>query len=271
MSSVLVLGVCFYVLAVLSCLFVISHLLLPSWTADDRATVYMHSQISTQEQESLAQNLKSWPEFRNVSLISPEEARKRTEALLGQWKGMLAGLGDNFFPPALEIQFQPETLRSDTMDALLAKIRQSPHVEEILYGRGQSIPMAEGTTAMEYLWWGGMSFMSVIALLILFYTSRMMVLSCRDVLEIYRLAGATELYNKAPFYLAGIIQGCAGAILAVGFSLFSATKFQAVLPPLLTSVFSLKASQQIFLSLGLLLCGTVFGWAGTWLALKKSA
>jgi cell division transport system permease protein len=231
----------------------------------------MHPTISRQVQESLAEDLRSWPEIRQVSLISQEEARKRTEALLGQWKGMLAGLGDTFFPPSLEVQFQTETLRSNRIDPLIAKIRQSPQVEDVLYGRGQSRPMVEGTAAVEYLWWGGMGFTSAVALLILFHSSRALILSGRDALEIYRLAGATGFYNHAPFYLAGIMQGFMGALLAVGLSVFSTAKFQAVLPPLLIPVVSLKAWQQFFLSVGLLSCGAVLGSAGTWMALKKSA
>jgi cell division transport system permease protein len=271
LSTVIAVSLCFYLLAILSCLAATYRLSRPSWAAEDRATVYMHPNISRQVQEGLAEELRSRPEIRQVSLISQEEARSRTEALLGQWKGMLTGLGDTFFPPSLEVQFQSQTLGSKNLDALITKIRQSPEVEDVLYGRGQSRPMVEGTAAVEYLWWGGMGFASTVALLMLFLSSRALILSGRDALEIYRLAGATDFYSQAPFYLAGIMQGCIGALLAVGLSVFSTAKFQTVLPPLLIPVVSLKAWQQLFLAVGLLSCGTVLGSAGAWLALKKSA
>lgn len=271
LSTVIAVSLCFFLLAILSCLAATYRLSRPSWTAEDRATVYMHPDISRQVQESLAEELRSRPEIRQVSLISQEEARRRTEALLGQWKGTLTGLGDTFFPPSLEIRFQPETLGSKNLDALITKIRQSPEVEDVLYGMGQSRPMLEGTAAVEYLWWGGMGFASAVALLILFLSSRALILSGRDALEIYRLAGATDFHSEAPFYLAGIMQGCIGALLAVGLSVLSTAKFQTVLPPLLIPVVPLKAWQQVFLAVGLLSCGTALGSAGTWLALKKSA
>lgn len=271
LSTGIAVSLCFYLLAILSCLAATYRLSKPSWTAEDRATVYMHPTISRQVQESLADDLRSWPEIRQVSLVSQEEARKRTEALLGQWKGMLTGLGDTFFPPSLEVQFQTETLHSSRIDTLIAKIRQSPQVEDVLYGKGQTSPMLERTAAVEYLWWGGMGSASAVAVLILFHSSRALILSGRDALEIYSLAGATDFHNQAPFYLAGIMQGCIGALLAAGLSVFSTAKFQTVLPPLLIPVVSLRALQQIFLAVGLLACGAVLGSAGTWLALKKSA
>ena len=60
------------------------------------------------------------------------------------------------------------------------------------------------------------AFLVVAVLFIVSNTIKLTIYARRDELEVMSLVGATRFFIKAPFLIEGIIQGGAGALLAIG-------------------------------------------------------
>ncbi|GLI35842.1 cell division protein FtsX [Desulforhabdus amnigena] len=269
-AGFLALSLCFFVQGLLCLAFMTSEIVAPSWMENDRATIYFRPGASAQEQDRLAQELKSWPEIKTVSLKSKEDARKEMESLLGQMKGILQDLGDNFLPSSLDIEFHSKIAAAEGTDALIEKIRQYPQVDEVLYGKGQSKEVKLFINLLKYIEFGGMGFITLVSILIIFGIGRTTVCVCHDTVVIYNLVGAPPIYNKLPFYMAGILLGMTSSFLATGGLIFFFFQFRPALPDLLVSAIPMKSSQMALIALVLLTSGIVVGWTGSWLALKKS-
>ncbi len=100
-------------------------------------------------------------------------------------------------------------------------------------------------------------------------TTRLVLYSRREEVEIMRLVGAEDSFIKAPFYIQGIIQGVLGGtiglvILYIVFLFVSSNVEQD---------FSYGLINIRFFSPGIfsiiLLCSMVVGWLGAFLSLKQ--
>ena len=115
------------------------------------------------------------------------------------------------------------------------------------------------------------SFLVVAVLFIVSNTIKLTIYARRDELEVMSLVGATRFFIKAPFLIEGIIQGGAGALIAIGLLLGLYEGFLYNAGSFLT--FNPTTSGLAFLPLeyvaGILLAGIVLGFIGSFSSLKR--
>jgi cell division transport system permease protein len=114
---------------------------------------------------------------------------------------------------------------------------------------------------------GGLFFMA--AIFIVANTIRLILYSRREEIEIMRLVGATDGFIQAPFFMEGVIQGFAGAIIGLGALYLS---FILIACNIGQDYFGSGFKLQ-FLSLGtcglIVIASMLIGWVGCYLSLKQ--
>ena len=124
---------------------------------------------------------------------------------------------------------------------------------------------------IEWLKWALGGFLFLVAFLIVGSTIKLAIVARQDEIEIMQLVGAADGLIKAPFVIEGMIQGLAGAALALGLLRAS---FSLLTAELLAPFGSLVAVEEfVFLDVPrcvlLVAMGWLLGTAGSMLSVKR--
>jgi cell division transport system permease protein len=127
-------------------------------------------------------------------------------------------------PDAFEIQLKPSTASWDQIETVATRILSLTEVEDVEYGRQWVVAVRQVTQLFRTVGLALMGLLLVAAAAIVANTTRLVIYSRQEEVEIMRLVGATEGFIKAPYYIEGLFQGLAGAAagLAVLFAVFKA-------------------------------------------------
>lgn len=152
----------------------------------------------------------------NVTWISPEQALERLRADLGNDADVLEGLPRNPLPASFEIDVAPAERTPERLQALAARMRAVPGVDEVRWGEEWAAGYARVLGAAEWIGLGLGAFLLLALGAIVAGTVRLAVLARADEIEIQRLVGAGGLFVRLPFYLEGALQGGVAAGVALG-------------------------------------------------------
>jgi cell division transport system permease protein len=185
--------------------------LLAAWAGEVPVSVYLSPGADPAAARAAAEQLApgSW-----IELVTSAEAMRRLRASLGDQGRVLDGLGDDLLPASVEVHVKGLSLSGAR--ALGARLREVPGAVEVDDGAAW-LARLEGLLAQ-----GRVVGLVLLALLVLATailvsnTLRLAVYARRDEIEIMKLVGATDGYVGAPILLEGVLQGFAGAGLAVG-------------------------------------------------------
>jgi cell division transport system permease protein len=185
--------------------------LLAAWAGEVPVSVYLAPGADPAAARAAAERLApgSW-----IEIVTSAEAMRRLRASLGDQGRVLDGLGDDVLPASVEVHVKG--LSPSGARALGARLRDVPGAAEVDDGAAW-LARLEGLLAQ-----GRVVGLVLLALLVLATailvsnTLRLAVYARRDEIEIMKLVGATDGYVGAPILLEGVLQGFAGAGLAVG-------------------------------------------------------
>jgi len=113
----------------------------------------------------------------------------------------------------------------------------------------------------------GLFFMA--ALFIVANTSRLILYSRREEIEVMRLVGATDGFIKAPFYIQGIIQGALGGLGGLAALLLAFLFVSSNIGYGLTTYISHIRFLSPLLSIAIVFSSMFVGWLGCYLSLKQ--
>jgi cell division transport system permease protein len=159
-----------------------------------------------------ASTLRRRPEVASVVYVSPQEALERARRELGEFRDVFDAA---VLPASLEIRLREGQRDPTTVEAIAARVREIPYVEDVRYGeewvrklaRIRSVAAATGLAL-------GVLFATA-AVIIVSATVRMSVLARAKEIQIMRLVGATDWFVRMPFLLDGVLKGVAGGALAL--------------------------------------------------------
>lgn len=270
LMSVLALGLCFFFLGLCGFALLRQDVLAPEWLAPDRLVAYLGGDIPEQDLDQMVKVVSGWPEVEGVVAVSREQAHQRLEALLGQSKSVLDGLGRDFLPPSLQITVKPSSVQPGALDGLASKLRNLPAVEEILYGKEPQEWLQSLAGQWTHVWLILVGLLLCVATLITSGVVGQGVASRKSEVSVYRLVGATPLLVKLPYYVEGILMGVLGAFLGAGLLALLAGQVRRVLPSFWGMVVGPVGLELVPLAAGLMACGALTGWLGSRMGLGRS-
>jgi cell division transport system permease protein len=206
--------------------------LLASWAGDVQISVYLAPNADLAEAARAAQALVGG---REVEAVTPAEALRRLRASLGPEAPALDGVGEGVLPASVEVRAPGASLA--TARDLARRLGAVPGAESVDYG---SAWLERVEVLLRRLRWAGLVLFAVLSLataVLVSNTLRLGVFARRDEIEIMKLVGATDGWVEAPFLIEGVLQGIAGAGLAV----LALLALHAALAPRLADAIGLAA------------------------------
>lgn len=239
---------------------------------DLTVSAYLAPSVDDAGARSLATRIATVEGVASVEVVTRDEALRRFESAAGDRAGLLDGLVENPLPASLEIALAPEQRTEAGIARLVEAVQGLPGIDEI--GHGQDWVDAYGRVLAGLravaLTLGAV--FALAALLIVSNTIRLAIYARRDEIEILALVGASRSFIGTPFVLEGLLQGAAGALLAVAV-LF--VLFEAVTAALgATLAFAIGHGDPVFFDggevLGFVLAGAALGCVGSLAALGSA-
>jgi cell division transport system permease protein len=240
-----------------------------SWKEGLRIMVYLNPDLPESAVADLKNKIQGMYGIQRVNFISKTEAMALLKEKMKRQSSLLSNLEQNPLPDAFEVRMIAASQNREKIETLATRLEALSQVDEVEYGQswlGRFTNIFNLFRLAGYAL-GGLFFMA--SVFIVANTTRLVLYSRREEVEIMRLVGAEESFIKAPFYIQGIIQGVLGAAigLAVLFILFLFVSSN------MAQDFSYGLINIRFFSPGIfsiiLLCSMVVGWLGAFLSLKQ--
>jgi cell division transport system permease protein len=242
--------------------------LLNKWQQGTRIMAYLRSEANGGA-PALKRSIESVDGVQQAVFISRAEALRDLKARMQHQASLFENLLENPLPDAFEIQLKPSTEGWEQIEAVAARIRSLAEVEDVEYGR-QWVDAVRGVA--EFSRTVGLAMMGlffVAAVAIIANTTRLVIYSRQEEVEIMRLVGAAEGFIKAPFYIEGLFQGWVGAVAGLGvlfvvFTALAARLEQSVLAGMIALRF-LSLEQLMVITLASMFAS----WLGCYVSLKE--
>jgi cell division transport system permease protein len=238
------------------------------WGPGTQMSVYMKSSVSDDSLRVFEKEIKAFEGVANVTAVSKEDAITffKKNSGLGE---ALHNLESNPFPSSLEVQYvrhhDPAVLSS-----LIKRLKAIDGVDTVqldldwvqrLY---MFILLGKRITLLL------VALLSLGVLLIVGNTIRLSIETRRDEIVVSKLVGATDSFIRRPFLYSGFFYGLGGSLLAWMMLLLSFYFLSGPVNSLIEAYDSdinmLTLNSHDFL--GIIGCGMLLGWLGSWLAVS---
>jgi cell division transport system permease protein len=168
--------------------------------------------------ESIAiatQDIAAFPEVRDVSYVSEEEALRRARAELVEFRDAYRDLQVNPLPASIEVRLKEGYGDAATVGRVAERLRGFGFIDDVRFGREwvQKLDQLRNLTGVVGLVIG-LAFAAV-AVVIIGVTIRLTILQRAREISIMRLVGATNWFIRGPFLLEGALKGLLGGLLSL--------------------------------------------------------
>ena len=245
--------------------------LVKGWSDEVQVFAYLKDGVDAAAAEAMRGRVAAYPEVRAVSYVSKEGAWDAFKQGLGSQSGILEGLETDTLPASLDVELRSAYRSRDAVLSLAQRLTVLDGVQEVEYPETWLEKVRLLMTGIEWLKWALGGFLFLVAFLIVGSTIKLAIVARQDEIEIMQLVGAADGLIRAPFVIEGMIQGLAGAALALG--LLQAA-FSLLTAELLAPFGSLVAVEEfVFLDAPqcvlLVAMGWLLGTAGSMLSVKR--
>lgn len=185
------------------------------WKDDLRVSVYLKDGALDEEVAALRAALAAVPGVERVERVGKDEALERFRRAFPDLADVAADLGSNPLPASLEVLLAPGASSPAAAEAVEATASGRPPVDEIRYDRGL---LDRVDALLDVARWGGAAVGLIVFTavgLVVAGVLRLTVYARRDEIEIMQLVGASPLFVRGPFLVAGLAQGLAGGVFAL--------------------------------------------------------
>ncbi|MEA5112697.1 MAG: permease-like cell division protein FtsX [Geobacteraceae bacterium] len=242
-----------------------------TWSERVQVTVYFDRELTSGEVASFSSKIRAAGGVSGITYVSRDEAMRRfAERLKGQEK-LLQDVTPETLPSSLEIRLKRHMREGEAIAGFVTRLKALPGIGEVQYGEEWVKRFSDFMVVVRFagLLLGGFLVLAVV--FIVANTIKLTIYSRKDELELMGLVGATRFFIKVPFLIEGILQGVAGAGMALLLILGAYTLFLHNADFLLS--FSQAAAGLVFLPLShcaiLLAGGALLGFLGSLTSLKR--
>jgi len=234
------------------------------WSRTAELSVYLKDDASAADRARVEQLLAPGEVVASYEFVSQEEALKRFKRTFVDLAGTAETVGDNPLPPSYEVRLQASDRARVGVDPLAATLRQSSGVSDVRYDREWLDRLLSAVSVIRSAGLVLGVVLTLAAALMVANVVRLALHARRDEIEIMHLVGAPMTFVRGPFVMEGVLQGGAGALvaLAVLAAVFIAVRGRYLAP--LAEAVNLSSVRFLPLELcaGLLVGGMLVGCLG---------
>ncbi len=206
------------------------------------------------------------PKVQDAKFVGKEDALQQVIERLGIMREARDMLGENILPDAFHVktvdpQDIPEVAKEAERIEGVAMVRYAQQVTEKLLTLAQGIRLSGIVIGIV---------MGLAPLFVISTTIRLTTYARRQEIRIMQLVGATKWFIRVPFLIEGILDGLAGGAIAAAILLPIYSYAQEYIGANLAFINLIYSPQALVLfGLALVVCGVVFGAAGSLMGLHR--
>jgi len=186
------------------------------WGETAEFAIYLRDDVSAEQVESLSRLVDDSGVAARVDQVSKDQALERFRQDFPDLGATAERLNRNPFPASLDVRLRPEASRAEeAAEALAGTLAGSPGVADVRYDRRW---LARLNGVVRFVRTVGLIIVGMLALAAALTVANVVQLAAharRDEIEIMQLVGAPLTYIRGPLVLEGVIQGGAGAVVAI--------------------------------------------------------
>jgi cell division transport system permease protein len=159
-----------------------------------------------------ASDIASFPEVLRADLVTREEALKRAQAELGEFRDLFEGA---VLPASIDLHLKPGQRDPATVKRVADRLKTYSFIDDVRYGEEwiEKLHRLRNIAGISGLALGLV--FAAVSMIIIGATIRMAVLARAKEISIMRLVGATDGYIRRPFLVEGFAKGVMGGLLAL--------------------------------------------------------
>jgi cell division transport system permease protein len=186
------------------------------WSQSAELSVYLKDDITAEQSKVVDDLIAGSGLASRRELVGKQQAAERFRKDFPDLAASADRLERNPFPASIEVQVKPELREADAaVDTLATTLSGLAGVADVRYDRRWLNRLNASVRAVRAI---GLTIVSLLALasaLTVANVIRLAALARRDEIEIMQLVGAPIAYVRGPFVVEGILQGGAGALVAI--------------------------------------------------------
>ncbi|HSC28362.1 MAG TPA: permease-like cell division protein FtsX [Vicinamibacterales bacterium] len=186
------------------------------WSEGAELSVYLEDDVTREELGALEQLVDRSGLAAERRYVSKDEAGRRFREDFPDLAAAADGLGSSPFPASIEVRLTAGARDAGgAVDAFAANLGRAPGVADLRYDRRW---LGRLNAAMRFARGIGLlviAMLAIAAALTVANVVRLAAYARRDEIEIMQLVGAPFAYIRGPFVAEGILQGGAGALVAL--------------------------------------------------------
>jgi cell division transport system permease protein len=234
---------------------------------DVEISAFFPEDASQETIDEVQSSVQSYPEVKESSFVSKEEALERFKGTFADQPDIASGISSDVLPASIEMQL------NDPRDsnAVAEKLRNEGFQDDEISYPQQTVDRLNQVTG--YVVWSlrvATLLFLIASVLLISNAIRISIFARRKEIEVMKLVGASDSFVRTPFLLEGLVQGLIGAGLAalvvlwVNSSLVSWAQENLPFVPISTG-----AGSTISVLLILLTVGVLIGVAGSYFSVQR--
>lgn len=231
--------------------------------------LFFKSEINEADIKQIEQELKTWPQFKEVFFVTPERAVEEFSGSTANTDEVLAIFdGENPLPPTIGYKPKFEFANKKGMEQIKQKLLKAypEEIDDVNYDKASVENVNLGFKQFVFLILIVAGLLIVVAVAMINNTIRLSLYSKRFTIKTMQLVGATSKFIRRPFLVQSIFQGIVSAIIGMALLM---TLFYTLNNILDTIEIPFEFMTFIILFLSILILGVVISLISTWFALNK--
>jgi cell division transport system permease protein len=188
---------------------------LARWTDTAEFSVYLRDDASSEQRGAIEGLIDGSGVASGREYVSKASALERFRREFADLAPIADGFDDNPFPASVEVRIVAEAERDGRAEALVERLQGEPGVSDVRYDREWLARMGAGLQGLRQAGFALAGLMALAAAVTVAAVVRLGLYARRDELEIMELVGAPMAFIRGPFVAEGMMQGGAGAVLAL--------------------------------------------------------
>jgi cell division transport system permease protein len=189
---------------------------LARWTDAAEFSVYLQDEASSEQRGAIEGLIDASGVAAGREYVSKANALARFRREFADLAAIADGFDDNPFPASVEVRVVADAEQDGRVAALVRRLEREPGVADVRYDREWLARMGAGLQAVRRAGFALAALMALAAAVTVAAVVRLGLYARRAELEIMELVGAPMAFIRGPFIAEGLIQGGAGAALALG-------------------------------------------------------
>jgi cell division transport system permease protein len=212
-TTVISISLVLFLLGIIGLLFLNAHRLSTYVKENLGFTILVNDNSREAEVQRLQKILNASAYVRDASYVSKDDAAEILEEELGE--DFVDFLGYNPLLSSIEVKVFAGYANPDSMAVIESEVLNFPQVKEVYYQKNLLHAVNDNIEKITIVLGGFAILLMVIAIALINNTIRLSVYSRRFLIKTMQLVGATHGFIRRPFLARGILNGLAGATIAI--------------------------------------------------------